>query len=462
MSVYSTVLISVFVCLARSAVPGDLVTSLPGLSTKPTFKHYSGYLNASTTHLLHYWLVESAGSPATDPVVLWLNGGPGCSSLDGLLAEHGPFLVNDDGKTLRNNPFSWNKVANVLYLEAPAGVGFSYSTDGIYETNDDKTADDNHAALRYFFSVYPEFASNDFFITGESYGGIYVPSLSVRVASDPTINFKGMAVGNGMSDYRLNTNSLMYFGYYHGLWGNQLWDELTTYCCSGDNCNFYNNTDPDCQSAVGVASSIIDSLNIYNLYDECYTDSTTNTTNNQVNRHMWDLFQHNKYYMNKHQQTVNNKLSVSPPCVKVHGMKTYLNRDDVKAALHIKEGLAAWDICSNQLNYHRQYTDMKAFYTELLSSGKYHILVYNGDADMACNYLMDEWFTSSLKQKVELPYQAWFYVAEDGSEQVAGFVKHYKNLAFLTVKGAGHMVPQNKPRPALKMFTNFIKNNKYL
>ena len=80
---------------------------------------------------------------------------------------------------------------------------------------------DNFLALKDFFVKFPEFVKNEFFITGESYGGIYVPTLSVRVLADSNINFKGMAIGNGISDFDTNENSLLYFAYYHGLIGDR-------------------------------------------------------------------------------------------------------------------------------------------------------------------------------------------------------------------------------------------------
>ena len=75
---------------------------------------------------------------------------------------------------------SWSKLANTLYIEAPVGVGFSYSTAGAtdYNCTDDSTADDNLAALHSFYEKFPQFVKNDLFITGESYAGVYVPTLA--------------------------------------------------------------------------------------------------------------------------------------------------------------------------------------------------------------------------------------------------------------------------------------------
>ena len=104
---------------------------------------------------MHYWFIESQQDPSTDPVVLWLNGGPGASSLGGLLYENGPFSINDDGETLRRNPFSWNQHANMLYLESPVGVGFSFNSSGTYTSGDFLQARDNHEALLRFYEKFP-------------------------------------------------------------------------------------------------------------------------------------------------------------------------------------------------------------------------------------------------------------------------------------------------------------------
>ncbi|KAG7163207.1 Lysosomal protective protein-like [Homarus americanus] len=207
-----TLVTVVVVCLAAGvlgAPDSDEIIDLPGLNHNISFRHYSGYLSGAEGKHLHYWFVESSRSPADDPVVLWMNGGPGCSSMEGLLAELGPYPVNPDGKTLKENIYAWNKMANVLFLEAPACVGYSYDTNGDCATGDDE---------------FPEYRKNEFFITGESYAGVYVPTLTVRVLEgqqDFNINLQGYAIGNGLSSYKLNDDSIIFFGYFHGLFGDE-------------------------------------------------------------------------------------------------------------------------------------------------------------------------------------------------------------------------------------------------
>lgn len=91
-----------------------------------------------------------------DPLQIWFNGGPGCSSMMGIFQEHGPWVVDDGQKTLHENPWSWNKKANILYVEMPAGVGYSHCTKDC-SFDDDSTATENLAAITNWFSVYTYF-----------------------------------------------------------------------------------------------------------------------------------------------------------------------------------------------------------------------------------------------------------------------------------------------------------------
>ena len=160
------------------------------------FAHYSGYLDDAPlpngVHL-HYVFYESQRNER-DPLVLWLNGGPGCSSLLGALTELGPFRLQRDGRVVFNR-FAWNRAANLLVLSSPVGVGFSFREDSrIVQQDDAWTAKLNFNALKVFYRKFPQFATNDFYIAGESYGGIYIPMLSELVMRErfPS-KFKGIS-----------------------------------------------------------------------------------------------------------------------------------------------------------------------------------------------------------------------------------------------------------------------------
>ena len=140
-------------CFSHITVDGELITHLPGLDTTVRFKQYSGYITVDEVKKvrLFYWLVDSQSNATTDPLVLWLNGGPGCSSLGGFFGELGPFYSKKD-KKLGINEYSWNKVANMVFLEAPAGVGFSKTQSSI-TYNDEITADYSMKFLIKFFQM---------------------------------------------------------------------------------------------------------------------------------------------------------------------------------------------------------------------------------------------------------------------------------------------------------------------
>ncbi|KAF1576996.1 UNVERIFIED_CONTAM: Lysosomal protective protein, partial [Eudyptes pachyrhynchus] len=493
--------------LSRAAPPDHEVTFLPGLAKQPSFRHFSGYLCAGPGKRLHYWFVEAQSNPQSSPLVLWLNGGPGCSSMEGFLKEHGPFLIQPDGVTLKYNDYAWNKIANVLYVESPAGVGFSYSEDKKYATNDTEASDpgcwegpasclprpgrlgvlpccltpvspclqvahNNYLALKDFLRLFPEYSKNDLFLTGESYGGVYIPTLAEWVMQDPSLNLKGIAVGNGLSSYEINDNSLVYFAYYHGLLGTELWRDLQAFCCSQGKCNFHDNSNLNCTLKMAEMIQIVEEsgLNIYNLYAPCdggvpgsmrYEGDyliTHDLGNAFIQMPMRFSWRQNLFRM----PVARKKVRMDPPCTNSTALRVYLNSPEVRKALHISPDAPEWQVCSFEVNhsYKRLYMQMNNQYLKLLGAMKYRILVYNGDVDMACNFLGDEWFVDSLCQKVQVARRPWLYT-EGGENQIGGFVKEFTNIAFLTVKGAGHMVPTDRPLAAFTMFSRFIKNEPY-
>lgn len=460
----------VVVCMlsvALAAPAADLITDLPGLTHDISFRHYSGYLAGAQDKHLHYWFVESSRSPVDDPVVLWMNGGPGCSSMEGLLVELGPYLVNPDGKTLKKNIYAWNTVANVLFLEAPACVGFSYDDKGDCKTGDDETSLSNYRALQDFFSnKFPEYRKNEFYITGESYAGVYIPTLAVRVLDGQrtfNINFQGYAIGNGLSSYRLNDDSIIFFGYYHGLYGDDLWTRLVQHCCTGaqaskETCNFSSNKWPMCTIAVRKASDIIynQGLNMYNLYDNCPHTQVGNLSRHVA--HLSNLYRHQNFHpemmLMAKKRPVN--LELDPPCTNGTDLLMYLNTPAVRKAIHIPDTVPKFELCNDEVNYNyqREYQTMTTQYQKM--TRQVRGLVYNGDIDMACNFLGDEWFVEDLGLTVEEERKMWHQ-----GGQVGGFVKRFQNLDVVTIRGAGHMVPQDKPGPTLKMLTSFLFKKPY-
>eukprot|EP00729_Bicosta_minor_P015334 gene15334-21959_t len=202
------------VAYALGAPAQDKVPQLPGFA--PTkFAVYSGYLhvpgpfeqNPYDSLAIHYQFHESQNDPTTDPLATWHNGGPGSSSIDlGLYTEMGYFQTDDEGE--HTNPYAWNQVASMLYLESPAGSGgasgFSMcQTAGAAvpcQWNDTSQAEAYAHTLTAFYKEFPEYVSNDLYMTGESYAGQYLPNIAHFILNTEPfhskINLKGMALGN--------------------------------------------------------------------------------------------------------------------------------------------------------------------------------------------------------------------------------------------------------------------------
>ena len=276
-----TMLLALYVyAFAPSLKPSDEVTALPGWDAPLPSKQYSGYLPVGRTKRLHYWLVEAENAPDSAPLVLWLNGGPGCSSLDGFIYEHGPFRTDPDDPTkLVRFAHTWAQHAHMLYLEAPAGVGFSYSTDAAdYRTDDDQTASDSAEGMQAFFAAFPRYREHAFFIAGESYAGVYVPTLAEAIlalvdrGAWEGAELRGIAVGNGCSGTEV------------GVCGGQRWAYDTTYLMGtalvapqlkaemGAQCDFTAAAPSEgCAALIDQMSAAIGHVNLYNIYGECIT-----------------------------------------------------------------------------------------------------------------------------------------------------------------------------------------------
>lgn len=191
--------------------------NLPPLSPSLSYYFSSSLLSNPLSpfpHQYFYWMFESRSEPSTDPFILWMTGGPGCSGQLALLNENGPCSVAKDGSgnlATVTNPYSWTNKATVLWIDQPTGVGFSYGDSGDYDHDEAGIRDDMYHFLLEFFAENPEYAKLPFYVFGESYGGHFAPNVAYRVWEGnnnatksgngaDVINLQGLAVGNGLTD----------------------------------------------------------------------------------------------------------------------------------------------------------------------------------------------------------------------------------------------------------------------
>ncbi|XP_065795253.1 probable serine carboxypeptidase CPVL isoform X3 [Muntiacus reevesi] len=181
----------------------SLVPPFPGWN----LTSYSGYITVNKTYNsnIFFWFFPAKIEPQKAPVVLWLQGGPGGSSMFGLFVEHGPYIVREN-MTLGARDFPWTTTFSMLYVDNPVGTGFSF-TDHVhgYAIDEDDVARNLYSALVQFFELFSDYRDNDFYATGESYAGKYVPAIAhyIHILNPVTtmkINLKGIALGDAYSD----------------------------------------------------------------------------------------------------------------------------------------------------------------------------------------------------------------------------------------------------------------------
>ena len=180
------------------------------------FAMYSGYINVTETDYLFYWLFEAQTNADDAPLVIWSNGGPGCSAMEGATTEHGPYVLYDVkeagatmfGGKLTKNPHAFNKRAHVVYVDQPRYVGYSAGT-GAYTTTSQAAGEDLVQFLLGFGAAFPEHANRDIILASESYGGHYAPAWTGAVldynaaqaaAGGATLPLVGVLIGNGITN----------------------------------------------------------------------------------------------------------------------------------------------------------------------------------------------------------------------------------------------------------------------
>ncbi|KAF2305436.1 hypothetical protein P3X46_004746 [Hevea brasiliensis] len=437
----------------------DKMASLPG-QPPVSFQQYAGYItiDQKQQRALFYYFVEAETEPASKPLVLWLNGGPGCSSVGaGAFSEHGPFRPSG-GEKLVINEYSWNKEANMLYLESPAGVGFSYSANTSFyvSVNDTITAQDNLIFLQQWFVKFPEYKSRDFFITGESYAGHYVPQLA-KLIVDSGLNFrlKGIAIGNPLLEFNTDINSEGDYYWSHSLISDATYELVNSVC---------NISQLWRESIRGSLSAACKAVNAQLSSEIPYEIDNYDVTADVCVDYLQSQFTVHNHPLRPKFQFSLQEGSDQPEagenvdlCIQEKSYH-YLNRKDVQEALHAQlVGISNWSFCSRVMHYERQNLEIPTIDVvgSLVSSG-IRVLVYSGDQDSVIPFLGTRILVNGLAKELKLnttaTYRPWF---ED--KQVGGWTQVYGQiLTFTTIRDGSHMAPFSSPKRSLALFKAFL------
>lgn len=438
-------------------------------------KSYAGYASSGRDHMFCWFFESQTCMPGDDPgkfpLLIWLNGGPGGSSLLGLLLENGPYLMrNTDTGSIVENPYSWNKEAHIMYWDNPVGSGYSYN-DGAFKdgkrlkngkpgsyVEDEKDLGMRfYKALQVFYHEHPEYRRCPLYITGESYGGKYIPAIAntIMKMNDRRkksksckkrwqhIKLKGLAIGNPWMTAVLQTRLRLECGFELGFLDTKQYKTLMRqYRCLPGLIDY-----GEWQDAFDLNQQIKDELIACGggvaIYDV----------------RIWD----NEF--------------PNPP------FDGYFNLPAVRKALHVRGG-APW-VTADETGPVTQHL-IKDFVSSSFARGSgdsiipllehrkrdgktpsYRLLLYTGDLDMSCGFRGTEEILYNLKWSHRREWRAldrrvWaeppgtFPPEKRHGGKTLGFIKSYANLTQVAIPCSGHMVPISQPETSLRMVNNFI------
>ncbi|KAK7036761.1 hypothetical protein VNI00_011427 [Paramarasmius palmivorus] len=414
----------------------------------PTVNGYSGYIDIEARHLFFYFF-ESRSSPETDDVIFWTNGGPGCSSSIGLFMELGPCRILDEHGP-KSHPESWNSNANIFFIDQPVGVGFSYAEYGETVGTTEEAAKDIAAFVAIFFENFSQFRGRPLHMAGESYGGRYVPLFASAVydqnsalinAGLAPINLTSIMIGNGTPhlfhkllafyDMSCTTASLP-----------PVLDIST--------CVAMKQLVPRCRK--WMKESCIDQFDAINcnaavkFCEESFTSPFWKTGKNPYNLN----------------QLCEGGLEVLCYPATKH-ISNFLSDPDIKAKLGVDMHPSIpsnFTGCSSYVGDAFERTldrmHLSTLHIGALLERGIRVLIYVGTYDWMSSWVASERWTLELDwsgrdEFVGQELKEWYV---DGKR--AGRVRKWGNFAFVTVDGAGHMVPYDKPKQALEMVNRWL------
>eukprot|EP00211_Chloroparvula_japonica_P003434 CAMPEP_0119130776 /NCGR_PEP_ID=MMETSP1310-20130426/8698_1 /TAXON_ID=464262 /ORGANISM="Genus nov. species nov., Strain RCC2339" /LENGTH=442 /DNA_ID=CAMNT_0007121307 /DNA_START=80 /DNA_END=1408 /DNA_ORIENTATION=+ len=405
--------------------------TLPGLAEPTSYDMYTGFITVNETAQaeLFYWFFESQSGAESSPLVLWMTGGPGCSSELAIFYENGPFYLEDDGAGgARPIPsdYSWNKNSNIIFIDQPCGTGFSSAKLSGYVHNEKEMAEDMYLFLQKWLLTFPQYQGRPFYIFGESYAGHYVPSVGYAIVKGNSfsenlyIPLQSIAIGNGMTSPTIQYNSYGAYAAAHALITRDQFVQVEQQYqkCYDALEHGEGNNAVQCNSILSMISLWAGPINEYDTTKTCTPGL--------------------------------------PLCYNFTLAGVYLNDPDVQAALHVDK---KWRICSFLVHSELSkdwWSRQDYLVPDILASGV-AVNVYNGILGYICNFLGCEMWMNQMtwphqEDFTSAPREIWY----DENGIIAGYRQSSHNLSMITVNNAGHMVPMDQPKNAFDMFTRIL------
>ncbi|KAK6916311.1 Peptidase S10, serine carboxypeptidase [Dillenia turbinata] len=418
----------ILVLLAFSSLVASqtIVESLPGYSGELPFTLETGYVGVGDLDevQLFYYFIESERDPAVDPLLLWLTGGPGCSALSGLIYEIGPLTFDFTASATRGNkpklklnPYSWTKVASIIFVDEPVGTGFSYATNSQgYNISSTLTAEELYTFLRKWLINHPQFINNPLYVAGDSYSGLIIPQIVQKivkgneVGTDPPMNLKGYVMGNPTTDENIDYNSRVDFAYRVNLISEEL------YMAAKEDCHGqYKDVDPSNEACISDVQAILDCTS--SLYVAQILEPNCETLSPKPKDMNWNrgILKDLTDYIRPVPRGSDSELW----CRNDNYIYIYIWANDktVQEALNIRPGtISTWVRCNHTLQtyYIEDIKSVVKIHQELTSKD-YRVLIYSGDQDMVIPYVGTQTWINLLNLSVDDIWSPWFV---DG--QVAG------------------------------------------
>ncbi|KAL5731443.1 sinapoylglucose--choline O-sinapoyltransferase [Ranunculus cassubicifolius] len=441
----------------KVAVSRTLVQYLPGFDGPLPFELETGYVSVDERNGVEffYYFVKSENNPMEDPLLLWLSGGPGVSSMTAFALELGPMLFkhvkyNGSLPSLELNPYSWTKVSNIIFLDAPVATGFSYSKTphGSHSTNT-LFAKQVTTFLKKWLNDHQSFRSNSLYIAGDSYSGMIVPIVVQDISDEAEtslFNLKGYLLGNPVTDRGLEKNSMVPFLRGMGILSYELFKSVEKNC-GGEYVNVHP-SNVKCTKDLNAVSECISVLYDPQILDiKCVDDCPSHK-----------YFVRDKILL---EENLTNIVRLPPQeegleCTSYCHLLSYYwaNDNQVQIALNIRQGtVKEWLRCSSSsLHYIENVNSTIGYHLNLSGKGRYRSLIYSGDHDMVVPFMSTEEWIRSLNYAISDQWRPWLV-----DDQHAGYTKTYtNNMTFTTVQGGGHEAPQYKPKQCLAMVQRWL------